>query len=216
MAFLPIVGALIVGSIGGGTLLSKIRYYFPFYFVGTVLSLVGSVFLYFSEVDTSIIKICGFSGMVGFGTGLYSQMGFTIIAGKVPPHRIGHAVSFISAAQVFGSAVAVGLGETIVVNLATSKLAEILPDTPPPILKGLIGGTSTSILSTLPDATRRGVIEAIVGSIDVAYIIGIAAGGIGVLCSLLLPHERLDSGPTVLCLEMWLTVDGYGGWRQVN
>ena len=216
MLFLPIVGALIVGSIGGGILLAKVRYYFPFYFVGTVLSLVGSVFLYFSEVDTAIVKICAFSGMVGFGTGLYSQMGFTIIAGKVPPHRIGHAVSFISAAQVFGSALAVGLGETIVVNLATSKLAEILPDTPTPILKGLIGGTSTSVLATLPAATRTSVVEAIVGSIDVAFIIGIAAGGIGVLCTLLLPHERLDSGPTVLRLEMWLTLDGYGGWRKVD
>ena len=209
--FLPIVGALIVGSIGGGILLSKIRYYFPIYLVGTVLSSIGSVFLYFSQVDTSIIKICAFSGMVGFGTGLYSQMGFTIIAGKVPSHRIGHAVSFISAAQVFGSALAVGLGETIVVNLATSKLADILPDTPAPVLKGLIGGTSTSILSTLPDATRIAVIEAIVGSIDMAYIIGIAAGGIGVLCTLLLPHERLDSAPTVLHLEMGLTLDGSGG-----
>ena len=191
--FLPVIAAMLVGTIGGGILLSKLRYWFPFYLVGTVIGFLGSIFLYFSQIDTSVVKICVFGAMTGFSAGLYSQIGFTIIAGKVPRHRIGYAIGFLSVAQIFGSTVPVAIGETIVINLAMSKLAKILPDAPTPVLKGLIGGTSDTLLSTLPAPIRQAVIEAIVSSIDKAYILGIAAGAIGIICTLFLPHERIDN-----------------------
>jgi hypothetical protein len=101
-------------------------------------------------------------------------------------------------AQIFGTAFSVGIGETIVVSVAVSKLENLLPRTPPSILRGLLGGTANAaFLSTLSDATRAAVKDALVSSIDKAYILAIAASGIGLICSLLLPRERVGPKPTV-------------------
>ena len=53
---------MVDATIGGGLLLSKIRYWFPLYLIGTVCSLVGTIFLYFSTIDTSVARICVFGG----------------------------------------------------------------------------------------------------------------------------------------------------------
>jgi hypothetical protein len=85
-----------------------------------------------------------------FGAGIYSQMGFTIISGKVPPHRIGQAIGFLTVSQLFGSTLAVSLGETIIINLSSTKVGKLVPGMPVAVLKGLLGGTSDSFLTTLP------------------------------------------------------------------
>jgi hypothetical protein len=190
LVFVPVIVAVVVATTDGGILFAKIRYWFPFYFIGTILGLLGSIFLFLSTVDTSIPKICVFGGMVAFGAGIYSQMGLTIISGKVPPHRIGQAIGFLTVSQLFGSTLAVSLGETIVINLSSTKVGKLVPGIPVAVLKGLLGGTSDSFLTTLPSQTREAVVEAIASSIGKAWILGIQAKlcfgdfyrGMGYLC----------------------------------
>jgi hypothetical protein len=43
---------MVGATIGGGILLSKIRYWFPLYLIGIVSSLVGTIFLYFSTIES--------------------------------------------------------------------------------------------------------------------------------------------------------------------
>jgi hypothetical protein len=209
--FVPIIAFLIIGNIGGGFLLTKLRYWFPFYLIGTVCCLVGSVLLHMSRVDTSIPKICVFGILLALGSALYSQLGFTIIAGKVPPNRIGPAIGFLSIGQVFGASICVAVAANIMIGSASSKLEEILPNTPVSVLKDLMGGTADSSLNALPAVTRAAVIEAIVEGIDKAYILGIVAAVIGIICTLCLPHEKIAAkkrASGVCSIKICLILDG--------
>jgi len=133
-----------------------------------------------------------------------------VIPSKVPTHRIGHAIGFLSTAQVFGGSVCVAIGETIVVSVAASKLAVILPGTPTVVLKNMVGGTSNSLFNSLTADIKGAVIRAIVDAIDKAYILGIVAGLVGIICTLFLPHERIaaKNGPKVCLLETGLILGG--------
>ena len=210
MLFLPIIAALLTASIGGGILLTKIRYYFPFYLAGSLLGLTGSILLYFSQADTPLVQTCASAALVGAGASLYAQVGFSVIPSKLPAHRIGHAIGFLSTAQVFGGSICVAIGETIVVSVAASKLAVILPDTPTVVLKNMVGGTSNGLFDGLPADTKDAVIRAIVSAIDKAYSLGIVAGAVGIICTLFLPHERIAGkiGPKVRSVEIGLILDG--------
>jgi hypothetical protein len=167
-----------------------------------------------SQVDTPIPLICLFGAFLGFGSALYSQLGFTIIAGKIPPNRIGNAIGFLSFGQVFGASICVAFAANITISTALSELVEILPDTPVSILKDLLGGTADSFLTTLQAGTRDDVVEAIVEGIDNAYILGIVAAIIGIICTLCLPHERIATkqrAPAEVCpSEIALILDGEG------
>jgi hypothetical protein len=212
--FVPIIAFLIMGNIGGGFLLTKLRYWFPFYLIGTVSCLVGSVLLHIARVDTSIPKICVFGVLLGLGSALYSQLGFTIIAGKVPLNRIGQAIGFLSVGQVFGASICVAVAANIMISSALSKLVKILPNTPVSVLKDLMGGTADRSLTTLAAATRAAVIEAIVESIDKAYILGIVAAVIGIICTLCLPHEKIAAkkqASGVCSFKICLILDGGAG-----
>ena len=210
VVFLPIIAALLTASIGGGILLTKVRYYFPFYLAGSTIGLTGSVLLYLSQVDTPLVQTCASAALVGAGSALYAQVGFSVIPSNIPTHRIGHAIGFLSTAQVFGGAACVAVGETIVVGVAASQLAVILPGTPTAVLKNMVAGTSNSLFNSLTSDTKRAVIRAIVGAIDKAYILGIVAGLVGIICTLFLPHERIaaKNGPKVRLLETRLILGG--------
>jgi MFS family permease len=212
LVFAVVIAACVVATTGSGILLSKIRYWFPFYLIGTIFGLLGSIFLFLSTVDTSVPKICVFGGMVAFGAGTYSQLGFTIISGKVPPHRIGQAIGFLTVSQLFGNTIAVSVGETIIISLSSSKVGKILPDVSVSVLRGLLGGTADSFLTTLPSQTREAVVEAIASSIDKAWILGIVAGVLGIICTMCLPHERIESHQAlkVFPSSIWLMLGGYG------
>ena len=191
---LPIVFMLVFGVVGGGIALSKIGYYSPFYIAGTCIGLIGASLFHTIKLDTSAAKIYGFSVLVGFGSGLFSQAGYSIAQAKVPKNQIAGATGFIALGQLVAPTIALSIAGTVFINTATTGLQALLPNTPEAVIKGAITGTASTLLSEQDDATRQAALEIIVGAMAKVFILDIAAFAVGVVASVAMKVEKLVTG----------------------
>lgn len=188
---LPIVFTLVFGCVAGGIALAKVGFYSPFYIVGTSLGLIGSSLLYVVKLDTHAANLYGYSILVGLGTGLFVQAGFSVAQAKVPPQQLGAATGFIALGQLIGPTIALSVAGTVLINTATSGLEKLFPDIPITEIKNAIAGTAGQLLATLDPASRTAALEVIVHSISKVYILAITAMAVSFVCSALLRHERI-------------------------
>ena len=179
------------GCVAGGIVLAKVGYYSPFYIIGTGLALIGVSLIHVVKLDTPAANLYGYSILIGLGTGLYVQAGFSVAQTKVPPQQLGAATGFIALGQLIGPTIALSIGGTVLINTATSGLEKLLPNVPIVSIKNAIAGTAGQLLATVDPATRIAALNVIVHSISKVYILAIAAMAVSFVCSLLLRHERI-------------------------
>lgn len=122
---------------------------------------------------------------------MYSQAGFAVAQAKVPKEHIGSAIGFLTTGQLLGAVISLTIGGAVLINTATSGLAELLPDVPIETIKNAIAGTAGEFFRTLDPATKAAALEVIVDSIDKVYILTITAGAVGFVASVFLKHERI-------------------------
>jgi MFS family permease len=185
------VFTLVFGCVAGGIALAKVGYYSPFYIAGTILGLIGSALLHVVKLDTNAGKLYGYTILVGLGTGIFVQAGFSIAQAKVPPEQLGAATGFIALGQLIGPTIALSVAGTVLINTATSGLQELLPNTPVAEIKNAIAGTAGELLDSLDPATRTAALEIIVNSISKVYILAITAMAVAIVCAACLRHERI-------------------------
>lgn len=192
---LPIVFTLVFGCVAGGITLAKVGVYSPFYILGTAMALVGASLFHVVSLDTPAANLYGYSILVGLGTGMFVQAGFSVAQAKVPADQIAAATGFIALGQLIGPVITLSVAGTVLINTATSGLEALLPDVPVSVIKNAIAGTAGELLSTLDDEMRTKALEVIANSIGKVYILAIAAMAVGFVCSVLLRHERVVVQP---------------------
>jgi MFS family permease len=185
------VFTLVFGCVGGGIVLTKVGFYSPFFIIGSALALIGSCLLHTVDLNTTAGKVYGYSILVGLGTGIFCQAGFSIAQVKVPPEQLGQATGFIALGQLIGPTIALSIAGTVLINTASSGLQALLPNTPIAEIKNAIAGTASTLLATLDAQTKTAVLDVIVHSIQKVYILAITAMAVGFVCSLCLKHEKI-------------------------
>lgn len=186
---------MVFGCVGGGIALATVGFYSPFYIFGAALGLIGVSLLHVVKLDTHAANLYGYTILVGLGTGLYVQAGFSVAQAKVPPQQLGAATGFIALGQLIGPTIALSVAGTVLINTASSGLEKLLPDVPIATIKNAIAGTAGQLLATLDPATRIAALDVIVNSISKVYILAIAAMAVSFVCSILLRHERIVIQP---------------------
>jgi hypothetical protein len=189
------VFTLVFGCVAGGILLAKVGLYSPFYIAGTILGLIGASLFHVVDLSTPAANLYGYSILIGLGTGLFTQAGFSVAQAKVPADQIAAATGFIALGQLVGPVITLSVAGTVLINTATSGLQELLPNVPVDVIKNAIAGTAGELLSTLDDEMRAKALSVIAESIGKVYILAIAAMAVGVVCSVLLRHERIVVQP---------------------
>jgi hypothetical protein len=194
---LPIVFTLVFGVVAGGIALTKVGYYSPFYIAGTCLGLIGAALFHTIDLDTTAAKIYGYSILVGIGSGLFSQAGYSIAQAKVPKDQIAGATGFIALGQLVAPTIALSIAGTVFINTATSGLQDLLPNTPVETIKQAITGTASALLSQQDEATRRAALVIIVGAISKVFILDITSFAVGVVAAFAMKFERIviSGGP---------------------
>lgn len=188
---LPIVFTLVFGCVAGGIALAKVGYYSPFYIFGSGLALIGASLLHVVNLDTKAANLYGYTILIGLGTGLYVQAGFSVAQAKVAPSQLGAATGFIALGQLIAPTIALSIAGTVFINTASSGLEKLLPDVPIDTIKNVIAGTAGQVLSTLDPATQSAALSVIVNSMDKVYILGITAMAVSFVCAVGLRHERI-------------------------
>jgi hypothetical protein len=159
------------------------------------LALIGASLFHVVDLNTPVANLYGYSILVGLGTGMFVQAGFSVAQAKVPADQIAAATGFIALGQLVGPVITLSVAGTVLINTAASGLEALLPDVPVGVIKNAIAGTAGELLSTLDDEMRTKALEVIADSIGKVYILAIAAMAVGFVCSVLLRHERVVVQP---------------------
>lgn len=181
----------ILGTVAGGFLLTKLGYYSRFYAFGSLIASIGSILLHSSTANTSTVSVGIFSALAGLGAGIYAQIGYSIIQAKVPKENLGQAIGFLTTAQLLGGLITLAISGAIFIDTASSRLAILLPGVSEQNIKNAIAGASSSFFNDIAPEMRQAALNIIADSIGKVFILAIVAGGVGLVSSLLLKHEKI-------------------------
>jgi hypothetical protein len=188
---LPLIFVLSAAILLNGHLMGRFNYFQPWYIFGSVLTLIGGVFLARSTVDTPTRNIYGFEVLIGIGTGTFVQAGYAVIQAMVPPAELAYAISWMMLAQLGGVGLGLSIGGTVYINGAISGLTKVLPGVSRENLQLAIAGTSSKYFQSLSEAQRAAAIEAIVNSMSNTFILVYVGGAVCLVVSLLFTQRKL-------------------------
>ncbi|OBT41742.1 hypothetical protein VE00_07987 [Pseudogymnoascus sp. WSF 3629] len=179
---LPLVVLLVASCLLSGYTLSK----FPrvpasaYYLTGAGLVLLGGILLTTANTPSSTTRIYIYSILIGFGTGLYQQLSFSVSQRltDATPDIQAQSVGFIMLAQELGVLVALGISYAVLLNEALGGLEAALPQLGLEDIKTIISGDGLADLSRGDRELASAVIVDVIGSI---YNLITAAGGMGLL-----------------------------------
>jgi hypothetical protein len=178
---------MIFGSIITGILLSKNMWFMPLALIGGILVVIGGGLMYTQiGVDTSAGPIYGYSVLLALGAGLFTQGPISVVQSLFPADRVADATAFVGFGQVTGIAIMLAVANAVFLNKATNSIEQLLPDTPLGEVQAAISGVGSELFKNLSGELKRGVLEAIVESLNTVYILVIVAGAVTVvLCPFL-------------------------------
>ena len=124
---IPILFSIVVGTIGSGALVSKIGYYTPFMLASTVLTSIGAGLLTTFDLSTGSPKWIGYQVVIGFGIGLGLQLPLIAVQTVLDMSEVPSATALMIFLQLFGAAIFVSVGESVLTNKLISYISQNVP-----------------------------------------------------------------------------------------
>jgi len=124
---IPILLSIVVGTILSGALVTKLGYYTPFMVASSVLTSVGAGLLTTFELDTGSGKWIGYQVICGLGIGLGLQLPLVAVQTVLHMSEIASATALIIFMQLFGAAIFVSVGESVLTNKLVAYLGQFVP-----------------------------------------------------------------------------------------
>ncbi|WP_440708902.1 MDR family MFS transporter [Herbiconiux sp. YIM B11900] len=158
LLMIPMMGALLVASIGSGQIVSRTGKYKLIPIVGMFVTALGLFLLSTLTATTAIPIMCLYLAVMGLGLGMSMQILVLVVQNSFPRAIVGTATSSNNFFRQIGSS----LGAAIVGSLFVSRLTDILSSSLP---AGSTGDTGTNsltpaIVNALPDAARTVIVNA--------------------------------------------------------
>ncbi len=191
LELLPVMGGMMIVSIGAGQYISRSGRYRAFPIVGTALVTIGLVLLSRMGVHTSTVYSAFFMLVLGMGLGSVMQILVLVVQNAVPYSELGVATSgatfFRSIGGSFGTAVFGAIFSNVLVgNLVRNLGSAKLPT-------GISSSSITpAILGQLPAPVRHGLVFAYADSIQTVFLIAAPIAAIAFLFSWLIPQIELS------------------------
>ncbi|EOR69933.1 EmrB/QacA family drug resistance transporter [Thermobifida fusca TM51] len=155
----PMMGGLLVTSIGTGQFVSRTGRYKWIPVGGSLIVTAGLLLLSTVTPTTPIWAICGYLVVVGIGLGSSMQLLVLMVQNAFPLSQVGTA----TAANNFFRQIGASLGSAIVGSLFTVRLMDFLTERLPGGAALPSGGTTSSLtpelVHRLPDSLRQVVID---------------------------------------------------------
>lgn len=160
--------------------------------------LTGSATMYTINIDTNMSNVYGYSVLLGAGTGLIFQAGYTV-GGVKTMMRTGsgldvqRVISMLNLSQLGFQMGSLLIGGQIFQSLAMKNLTHVLEGQgfSQDEIRGAVAGTASNIFSSLSPDLKQAAISGIVDAISDVYSISIAAGTITLICAVFMKKERL-------------------------
>ena len=192
LRLLPLMGGLLLASIGSGQLVSRWGRYKVFPVVGTFLMTAGLLLMSRISLTTGGWVIGGYMFVFGVGLGLVMQILVVAVQNAVPYEQLGTATSgatfFRSIGGCFGTAV---FGAIFSNLLATNVVHALHLKSAPPNLKSSLSAADPTSLARLSPAIHAGVVSGMVHTIQTVFLIAVPIAAVAFALSWLLPEIEL-------------------------
>ncbi|KAK2756713.1 hypothetical protein FQN54_005159 [Arachnomyces sp. PD_36] len=177
---IPMILALVIGSIMAGGLVTALGYYTPFMIASAILMSIGVGLLTTFTTETGHPKWIGYQVLLGFGIGLGMQQSNmavqTILSNKDIP--TGAALMFF--AQSLGGAIFVSVGQNVFSNSLLPGLSGI-----PGLEPNVVMDTGATALKSIVDPTYLdGVLHAYNGALVSSYQVALILACVSILGAL--------------------------------
>ena len=130
LQLLPVMGGLLIASIGSGQLIARTGRYRIYPIVGTAVMVVGLYLLSLMDADTSIATASAYMFVLGLGLGLVMQVLVLAVQNAVPYSELGVATSGATLFRSIGGSFGASVLGAVFANRLTHNLAGALPGQP--------------------------------------------------------------------------------------
>ena len=185
LQLIPVMGGVLVGSIGSGQVISATGRYKVFPIVGTAVAAVGMVML--AQLDAGSSTLYGFAAMfvMGLGLGLVMQVLVLAVQNAVGYADLGVATSGATLFRSMGGA----LGTAALGAVFTARLTDELAGTPAARVTG--GAANPEAIQRLPAAVRESYTGAFTDSLSTVFLVAAAIVAFAFLLTWLIEERPL-------------------------
>jgi EmrB/QacA subfamily drug resistance transporter len=178
LELVPLIGGLLVSSIGSGQLTTRLGRYKVFPIVGTALMTVGLYLLSGLGPHTSTAETDLYMVVLGLGLGFVMQVLVLAVQNAVSYSELGVATSSATLFRSIGGSVGVPLFGAIFANRLAVELADRFPRGLP---AGLQGRVNPAAIDHLPAAIHDPYVDAFAAALHPVFLAaaGISAVGFG-------------------------------------
>jgi MFS family permease len=153
---IPVLLAVVLGTIVSGALVTNIGYFAPFMIASTVITAIGAGLLTTWQVDTSEGKWIGYQILAGFGIGLGLQLPLVAIQTACTPAEVPLATALVMLCQLFGASIFVSAGESVLTQKLVDYIAENIPNVD---AYAVASAGATELQNLIPQQFQAGLIE---------------------------------------------------------
>ncbi|KAK3307383.1 major facilitator superfamily domain-containing protein [Chaetomium strumarium] len=190
---LPLILAATVAVVSSGIFITKTGHAIPLQVCSAVTACIGSGLLYTLGVTTSLDKRLGYQiiGAIGWGAGF--QIPAITCQALAEPEDIASVTAVVLFFLNIGSGILLSAAESAFANTLVASLPAMAPGVDP---AAVLHTGATELRSHFPEDKMRGILEAYMAGIKVAFALAITASGlalvIAVLTGVLGRWRRLD------------------------
>lgn len=159
LLMIPMMGGLLVASIGSGVAVSRTGKYKLFPIVGAGVMGVGLLLLSTMHVDTATWVMCTYLSVMGVGIGLAQQLLTLIVQNSFPAKIVGTATAANNYFRQVGATVGSAVVGSIFATRLTSMLTEKLSGSGGADAAGSTKSLTPALVNELPDAIRTLIVE---------------------------------------------------------
>lgn len=191
LALLPMMGGLLLSSIGSGQLISRYGRYKVFPVAGTATMSVGLFLLSRLTVDTGTLYSSLAMFVLGLGLGGVMQVLVIAVQNAVDYEDLGTATSSATFFRSIGGSFGVAVFGAIFASRLGVNLAERLGGQPLPPGFSATGGASPAELSKLPPALHAAFVGAYADSLQTVFFVAVPFAVVAFGLTWLLPEVPL-------------------------
>jgi EmrB/QacA subfamily drug resistance transporter len=190
LQILPLMGGLLITSVGSGQLISRTGRYKPYPIAGTAIMVVGLFLLSTMDPQTTRVTASAFMFVLGLGLGLTMQVLVLAVQNAVDYKDLGVATSGATLFRSIGGSV----GTAILGSIFASRLASELASTLSRSGGGSLGtgaSLNTAALKRLPAPIHHAYLTAFTDALSTVFIVAACVAAVAFLLSWALEQRPL-------------------------
>ncbi|MDF2562652.1 MULTISPECIES: MDR family MFS transporter [Microbacterium] len=207
---IPMIGGLLVASIGVGALITRTGRWKPFLIVGAVLLIGGASLLSTIHYDTDFTLVSIYMAMLGAGIGMTMQNLVLVVQNTSRPTEIGVASSGVTFFRSLGGTIGVSVMGAALASQVTSLVGDrrddiqaalmSLGDQAPTWAAQLQSGTLPQV-SAMPEALRIVFEDIYATGISHSFLIAVPFAVLSLIAIVFLPNKPLTTMTTTERLQ---------------